>query len=313
MVLTDVRATVKSYLDAQLSTVNMGNHSFAVYYSESEVLIKQWFTTQGKGVLLVLEEKASRTGTTPSGPISTDYVIGVRITAVDKSDTDADILLWQAKQEVQRVIRENMVGSLRFIEVTSPENKRIGSTILYEQVIDVHYIQFVSAYGSYSVANRRFFVAVKQWIVGYDITHVSSVGQSSGLGPLTLEEPDPYIKISIPGSANSVLQLINNYDGEASLQVRDYEAITQLLYATDVSSTAGNQYAVSASGRTTIGYMAIVVYNTKIVNATDGRTSGTSTFTFTNARIGAIRRVFDDPASPWTVEFHYDSVTQTDA
>jgi len=59
--------------------------------------------------------------------------------------------------------------------------------------------------------------------------------------------------------------------------------------------------------------MAIVVYNTKIVNATDGRTSGTSTFTFTNARIGAIRRVFDDPASPWTVEFHYDSVTQTDA
>jgi hypothetical protein len=124
-------------------------------------------------------------------------------------------------------------------------------------------------------------------------------------------EADPYVVLPIPGGSNSVYQVIGNPDIRGSFQVADYEAITVLLYETDIDGSANK--AVTATSRNTITRFAFKVYHTAITNTTDARSASTSTFAFTNARIGSITKRFSVPAEPWSFTFYADSVTQTDA
>jgi hypothetical protein len=162
------------------------------------------------------------------------------------------------------------------------------------------------------VPDRRNFTNVQQWRVGVSSAAYSYVDEASGLGPIEWEEVDPWVTLTIPGADDAVYQLVGNPDGAGWLDVYDYEAITVLLYETAIDGSAN--YAVTATSRNAIGYFAVVVGNTRIVNATDTRTETTSTFVFNDTRIRHIEKRFRFPVdqSVWRVHFYADSVTQTD-
>lgn len=163
-----------------------------------------------------------------------------------------------------------------------------------------------------SLADRRFYNYVKEWRVGVSSDLYSTVGEDSGLGPVSWMPGDPYVRIPIPGGSVSVFQLIGNYFIEGRLDVQDYEAVTQLLKTIDVSATPGVQTAMPSFSRNTIGYFCIVIDNTKIERASDDRTAETSSFVFANPRIRRDLWNMHRPTSPVTVEWYADSVTQTD-
>jgi hypothetical protein len=139
------------------------------------------------------------------------------------------------------------------------------------------------------------------------------VGHSSGIGPAEWDVwTDPFVEIPIPCGI-PVIQEIGGSLPRGKLQVKDYEAVTNLLRTIDVHAEAGTQKAVTdTGGRTIIGYYAIVVYNTRISNVSDGRTVDQSVFSFSNTQITSIRRRFDLPGSPTEVEWVYELETQTD-
>jgi hypothetical protein len=161
------------------------------------------------------------------------------------------------------------------------------------------------------VTDRRNFTNVQQWRVGSTGAIYNYVDEASGLGPIWWEPQDPWVVLPIPTGDDAIYQLIRNPDVRGYLDVYDYEAITVLLYETDIGS--GN-FAVTATSRNAITYMAVVVGNTKIVDSTDVRTETTSTFVFNDTRIRNIEKVFRFPIgdSVWRVHFYCDSVTQTD-
>jgi hypothetical protein len=161
------------------------------------------------------------------------------------------------------------------------------------------------------VTDRRNFTNIQQWRVGSTAAVYAYVDEASGLGPIAWEPQDPWVVLPIPAGDDAVYQLIGNSDVVGWLDVYDYEAVTVLLYETDIG---GGLYAVTATGRNAITYMAVVVGNTKIVDVTDPRTETTSTFVFNDTRIRHIEKGFRFPVgqSVWRVHFYADSVTQTD-
>ena len=160
---------------------------------------------------------------------------------------------------------------------------------------------------------RRFFNNVNQWRVGVSAATHSFCDRKSGFLTCEWEEADPWVKLGIPGGVNAVYQIIRNPDVSGLIRIRDYNAIVQLLYNTDVQgAVAGDQYAVTVDFRNVIDYFAIVTDNAKIVVATETPATGTTFYSFTNARIGRIFKEHSTPASPWVVEFYADYVTQVD-
>jgi len=132
-----------------------------------------------------------------------------------------------------------------------------------------------------------------------------------GSGFLNVEwgEVDPYVKLTIPGAANAVYQIVGNPDVEGRIRCRDYEGIYQLLYNTNIDGSANK--AVTTTTRNVITYFTVTIDYENVVAATGDHVTGTNTFAFSQTRIGRIYKEFSDPASPWVVEFYADLVTQS--
>lgn len=154
---------------------------------------------------------------------------------------------------------------------------------------------------------RRHFNNVMRIRVGYDATHYEEAGRGSGIS-IEWDELDPWIKLPIPGGANTVYQLIGNPDIQGTLGFHDYGAIVNLFYQQDVQVEAGNQYAVTATSRNIIEYCHISVAHTKIEDTV--QEAKISHFSFTNMRIGLIQKTFTRE-TPWVVHFYANSVEQT--
>jgi len=157
------------------------------------------------------------------------------------------------------------------------------------------------------VTSRRRFNLISQLRVGVDSANYSYILGASGIGPVEWEENDIIRKIEIPKGDNAVKQKIGNPDIIGNMAVYDYEALTVLLYETDVDGSSNK--AVTITDRNTIGYFALVVKNSEVVNVPNTRTQETSTFSFANVVIGRIIKNFPPP---WMFEFYADSVTQVD-
>jgi hypothetical protein len=294
---------------------------YKAQYQESNMSVSRLYKRYGYGVVFIISKTRLEPIKTPSGVIGYEYVTPVQAAIVDKWSTDGTVsvngqkLVWAAEQEILRVLRENMLGSLRIVQDDSVSFERMSPTILYTVTVGVVYSQYASAYGDYTVANRRFYAVVKEWRVGVNASpgNYGCVGHSSGIGPAEWDVwTDPFVEIPIPCGI-PVIQEIGGSLPRGKLQVKDYEAVTNLLRTIDVHAEAGTQKAVTdTGGRTIIGYYAIVVYNTRISNVSDGRTVDQSVFSFSNTQITSIRRRFDLPGSPTEVEWVYELETQTD-
>lgn len=330
--MTDPRQVLKTYFDEEDAghkvpdgwLVDREGRSlrYEADYVEGDVPLAELFQTHKVDVIFCLLKTVMEPIETPSGMIGYKYTVPVQPTVIDQWNMDtgaisvcATDLIWAAEQVVLKVLRENPVGSVRVVDNSKTEYQRLSPTILYGITVNVIYIQFTSAYGSYSLTVRRFYTLVKEIRLGRTgfAGGYESIGQSSGLGPAEwIPWPDPFVEIEIPGG-NSVLQEVSFRKIQGSIEVRDMEAVTQLLRSIDVSLDAGTQKAIGDTGsRSTIGYFAIVVGNTRIVNSTDARSTGDSVFSFTNTLIREVRRKFADPASPVIITFYADSEVQTD-
>jgi len=117
------------------------------------------------------------------------------------------------------------------------------------------------------VANRRYYNYVAELRVGVDNANYSYVGESAGLGPVAWSPQDPWVPNPIPGGSLPVFQLAQNFHIKAQLSVRDFETIVQLFKTVDVVAGGGVEPAMTGSDRNLIGYLAVVAYHTKIVNA----------------------------------------------
>jgi len=338
VVLTDVRLTLRNYFDpGTLANPNTGCKVTAANLTDSDgnplkyessyekqiIPLKTLFHELGVNLIFVISDMGEDPVKSSSGNIGTAYKVGVFPVILDKWSSDgsvstcATVALHLAEQEVKRVVNENCVGSYRRLNHVSNETERVNSSLLWGLGCEVTYIQWVSVFGTYTVANRRFYNTVKEWRVGVSSAagSYSCVGYASGLGPVSWAPDDPWVKQRIAGGSLNVFQTVGGYSIKGRMQIRDYEAITQMLKTIDVvAGSAGTQTAVDHFTRNIISYFAVVVDNTKIVNTTDGRTAETSVFVFSNTKIAEEPYPeFDEPGSPWVIEWYSDQVVQTDA
>ncbi len=329
VVLTDGRKNIREYfdqvnanckvLDSNL-TDELGNQvKYTAVYERQQIPVEKLFIEEANRIVFVITDRGrdSIDGAGDRYRVGVQPVILDRWTSTGTLSTRATVLMWKAEQEISRVLRANAIGSVRIIGAVTPATELVNSTLLWGIAVEVTYIQWVTEYldVANTLSNRRFSNLAKEWRVGVNSGTYSCVTPASGV-LYWFEHNDPDVKLTVPAGQTPVFQSILNPDIEGEIQVRDYEAITQLCWNTVIDGS--NNYACkNAAGtvisRYTIGYMALVVYNTKIVNATDARTSETSSFVFTGARIGSIKQDFESPGAPWTVKFKATKVTQTDA
>lgn len=329
MVLTDPRETFVGYFSAgvndKITGANLLNEdaslsSYKAQWDFSHTPLEKLFHAPYNHDIVFVITRESMTALGAEGnPFAYRYVIGIQPTSIDKNLTNTTYkvlgakLIWMAEQEVLRVIRVNSIGSYRGVSTGKPANLDDGSTILYGNKTLIEYVQYVTAYGTYTLANRRFFNFIKEWRVGLGAGTYSSAGESSGLGPLSWTEPDPWKRIDIKGADRPIyLPTLGYHVDDGVFYVHDREAVTQLLRTIDVSADAGTNVAVARTtpGRYVIDYLAFTVYNTKIVNATDVRTSELTTYVFSKARIHQIVESHKETAGPWEIHFSGDSPVQ---
>lgn len=85
---------------------------------------------------------------TPSGPIGWTHYIPVETNIVEKRSSNSSLevdppkLMRKAVQEIRRIVRENMSGSLRRAGRETPEHVRLGSTVLYRKTVIVEWTQY---------------------------------------------------------------------------------------------------------------------------------------------------------------------------
>lgn len=164
------------------------------------------------------------------------------------------------------------------------------------------------------VANRWFFMKTLQWRVGVTSVSYSYVGESSLGRSGFMRNPDPNVFLDIPHAATNVRQeLKTGTKLRGFIDVTDWNAVTDLLYTIDVDNgTAGTQTAIeSSNARTEIDYFVLVGVLIQLVNATDLRTTPNAAYSFTNAVIGDVPYLLEEPNNPIRITFYADSVTET--
>jgi hypothetical protein len=295
---------------------------YASQYAMSEQRLTFEFDQRKVDVIFVV----GRTGVDPvgadSGIIGYTHHLYVQPVVIDKHgtagahSTTATLLADLANQETRRIIRTNLAGSMKTIGHETAVVERLGSTLLWGDRISIDYTQYVSPYGTYTVATRRFANYIQEWRVGFSLAGslYSSLGPSSGFGRVHIpRSPDPWSEITIPAAATNVAQQMNTGKKlDCWIELRDLAGMEQLLYAQDVVNGVGTSYAiVSGNARNVIGYMAIVINTLDITNASDARAVTATTFTFTKARIGEVVYSFGSVAPLNRVTFNADSVTVT--
>jgi hypothetical protein len=289
------------------------------HFSMSEQNLVDIFHSVGLGLIFIVDERGvPRPIPTGGPPVAYVHELYVQPVVIDRwaSATERSLkatkLMDKAMQEVRRVVRTNMVGSMRVTGQEAVKVERLGTQLLFAPELTVFYTQYATQYETptNAIATRRFFNFTKELRIGVSSGTYSAIGPGSGV-EAHWEEVDPWVKIPIPGASNAVYQVIGNPDVEGWVSVRDYGSLYTLLYSTNIDGSANK--AVTATTRNVIGYFAIVDYGTVITTSTDVRTGPQSSYVFANARIRNIIKPHTSIANPWTFHFYADSVTETHA
>ncbi len=306
--------------DSNDDGTNDATPTFSADYEMTEDALTNQFTAHNYDIVFIIGNP--KVNTLMPGPVAYDYTIAIQPVVIEKYSGNRDIpvqLLWNAHNEIRRIIRENATAScLKLMEGASPKVERLGSTLMYMDAVDVGCFSTVSSDSTPLdlVTTRRFIMRVKWWEVGTaaTATNYKYVGPESGLGPLEFDI-NPKLTISIPTLGGTfVRQLAGLEQPRGKLHVRDLDAITQLLRTIDVVAGGGVEKAVpTISTRNVIGYFGIVTDTANITNTADTRTSGESHFTFVNTMIDSITAVLDEPYGGFDVNFTFDSVSQADS
>ena len=336
MVLTDPRSTLQDWFNPGVSNeVIPGNllldddatlARYEAAYEMSEERLLNKFHEHNIDVIFVIKRLAVEPMATPSGPIGYRHICAVQPAVIDKYDGSGDTILTatvladQASQEIRRVLRTNMSGSMRLSERERSEYIHLGSTIIWGDEVTVFYYQYVTSYADTTnlVTLRRFFNHIHELRIGTASDAYSKVGESSGIGPVWWQPiTGPVENIEIPKAYFGVTQIMGNYNLELFITIHDYETVTNLFRTIDVVAGGATETAVgwdSTPHRNPIGYLAFVVNNTEVNNTTDARAAETSTFSFQgHVYVDVIKPMFDMVAGPWVVRITADYLTQTDA
>jgi len=68
-----------------------------------------------------------------------DESVPVTVSAIDKAGITGEKLRWKAEAELRRIVEEYPTGSERGLETSTPAEKKLGSTVLYQQTFTLNY------------------------------------------------------------------------------------------------------------------------------------------------------------------------------
>jgi hypothetical protein len=154
-VVTDLfRVKGGSVTQANLTDDNGANLKWDACYEMGEQRLIFEFRTRKTDVLFVVGQTGVSPIVTPSGPIAYVHHLFVQPATVDRyssvstgaKDNTATIAVNKACQEVRRVLRTNMSGSVRLTSREDTAYQRLGSDILWGDRVHVDYTQYVSDY-----------------------------------------------------------------------------------------------------------------------------------------------------------------------
>ncbi len=168
MVLTDPRFTLKTWFDpgsgatkvtganimfdSDVDDVEDTVATYEAQYELPETLLSHLFLTVPRDIVFLIVKFGEDPVTSSSGPFAYTHHLGVQPVVLDKFNVGGvpslygTVLLWKALCEVRRIIRENMVGSVRTVANETAKSERLGAMLLYGDIVKVDVLSIVSAY-----------------------------------------------------------------------------------------------------------------------------------------------------------------------
>jgi hypothetical protein len=125
--------------------------------TDPQLVIRRYFDPAGSDYAVTPSNITDDRGVTstvmrPSGPVAYKHTLMVTPVCIDKWTGDGNqssvavMILNAATQEIRKVIRENMTGSLRLTGRESSSLERIGSLLVWGRGVEVMYTQPVTSY-----------------------------------------------------------------------------------------------------------------------------------------------------------------------
>jgi len=142
----DPRYRTKDYLETHLTAGSLTHDddvtaaSFIVAFGEPDYPITQVFLTKGVDLIFSVGDVTStpRIGYDRKA-YGYDEIVPITITAIDKPGITGEKLRWKAEAELRRIVEAYPTGSERGLKSSTPAEKRLGSTVLYQQTFTLHY------------------------------------------------------------------------------------------------------------------------------------------------------------------------------
>jgi len=146
---------------------------------------------------------------------------------------------------------------------------------------------------------------IKKIRIGYSATYSTVFESFSGIDSINWRDSDPWIILEIP-KGTCVYQHIRPHKIEGRMLWSDIDSLRTALFATDISVTAGSQYAITDTGvKTKIEYFYVKVIDHHGVE---------HDFSITGMRIRTvdIPDFSDNPQakSQWVVAFYAEAITK---
>jgi hypothetical protein len=162
MPLTDPQLVIRRYFDpagtdyavtpANITDDRGVQVTHIAVYAFSEALLTELFLALGYGLIFVVDKPSTNTIMRPSGPVAYRHTLMVTPVCIDKWTGDGNqssiaiTILNAATQEIRKVVRENMTGSLRVTGRESTSMERIGSLLVWGRGVEIAYTQPVTSY-----------------------------------------------------------------------------------------------------------------------------------------------------------------------
>ena len=142
----DPRYRTKLFLEAYLTAGNLTKDddatliSFIVAFGEPDYPITKVFLTKGVDLVFSIGDPTS---TAEIGHDQTPHhyneLVPITVTAINKTGITGEKLRQKAINELRRIAEENPTGSQRAMQEERSVERRLGSTILYQQVFMLNY------------------------------------------------------------------------------------------------------------------------------------------------------------------------------